>query len=196
MRRVSIALVFALSLPFVLSACAPEAPPADVPGSSAPTNGETLGPSAAPIALPDCSTIYSPALVSTLEGEGRTLQGDVSSSTGGGWGTFDVGVEVILSAIEESVHCTWVLPESESGSTTSIARLDDASRTALVAALAIADFTVSTAPSGDFYTLVVVDEFISYTEAHLLTDEFWVGSAYAFGDASILTLDAAAELLG
>ena len=190
-------LVPAVIALLALSGCAPEAEPDAAPSveASASEPVETSTPAAEPIALPGCDNIYSPALVAALEGEGRTSEGDVSTPGGGGWGTLDVGVETILAAIDERVSCTWIYPASESGSTTSIAVLDGASRTALIAALAGAGFTASTAPSGDLYTLSVEEEFITYTEAHLLTADLWFASAYSFGDATALTLDAAAQLL-
>ena len=190
-------LVTAVVVLLALSGCAPEAEPDSAPSAEASASEpvETSTPAAEPIALPGCDNIYSPALVAVLEGEGRTSEGDVSTPGGGGWGTLDVGVETILAAIDERVSCTWIFPASESGSTTSIAVLDGASRTALIAALAGAGFTASTAPSGDLYTLSVEEEFITYTEAHLLTADLWFASAYSFGDATALTLDAAAQLL-
>lgn len=190
-------LVPAVMALLVLSGCTPEPPP-DADPSVEPSSSEPAEPSepaVEPITLPDCDGIYSPALVASLEAEGRTSEGDVSTPGGGGWGTFDVGIETILAAIDDRLSCTWTLPASESGSSTSIAVLDDASRTALIAALAAAGFTASTAPSGDLYTLAVEEEFITYTEAHLLTADLWFASAYGFGDATALTLDAAAQLL-
>ncbi|UYN83921.1 MAG: hypothetical protein KIT89_01410 [Microcella sp.] len=189
-------LASALTAVLALSACTPEPEPGATPSASpSATVSASAAPTAPAISLPDCDSIYSPALVAALEAEGRTSEGDVSALGGGGWGTFDVGVEAILSAIPEAVHCTWILPASESGSTTSIAMLDDASRTALVAAFAGGGFVASTAPGGDLYSITVEEEFITYTESHLLTAEVWIASAYAFGDASTLTLDAAAQLL-
>ncbi|MBX9471203.1 hypothetical protein [Microcella sp.] len=190
-------LVPAVVILLALSGCAPETEPDAEPSAepSAIEPSASSEPAPEPIVLPGCDDIYSPALVAALEGEGRTSEGDVSTPGGGGWGTFDVGIETILAAIDARVSCTWILPASESGSTTSIAVLDGVSRTALIAALAGAGFTASTTPSGDLYTLAVEEEFITYTEAHLLTSDLWFGSAYSFGDATVLTLDAAAELL-
>lgn len=189
-------LASTLTAVLALSACTPDPEPAATPTASpSVTASESAAPTAPAISLPDCDSIYSPALVAALQAEGRTAEGDVSAPGGGGWGTFDVGVETILAALPDAVHCTWILPASESGSTTSIAVLDDASRTALVAAFASGGFVASTAPGGDLYSITVEEEFITYTESHLLTAEVWIASAYAFGDASTLTLDAAAQLL-
>lgn len=190
-------LVPAVIALLVLAGCTPEPPPAADPSvePSASEPAEPVEPSAEPVTLPDCDTIYSPAMVAALTAESRTNEGDVSALGPGGLGSFDEGIQAILSAVDESVHCTWILPASESGSTTSIALLDDATRTALVAALATAGFTASTTASGDLYTIAVEKEFGSYTESHLLTAEVWFASAYAHGDAEALTLDAAAQLL-
>lgn len=181
----------------VLSGCTPEPPPETTPSvESAPSEpAEPSEPAVEPIVLPDCDSIYSAAVVAALTAEDRLSVGDVSGPGMGGWGTHDVGIETILAAITDAVHCTWILPASESGSTTSIAVLDSASRTALVAALTAAGFTASTAPRGDLYALQVEEEFITYTETHLLTADLWFASAYSFGNATTLTLDAAGQLL-
>ncbi len=192
-----VALIIAVSA-LVLSGCAPEptAEPSTTASAASPSASSEPSPSAEPaITLPECESLYSPALVATLESENRENQGDISADGPGGVGTADPGIEAILSAVPERVSCTWILPASESGSTTTVAVLDDASRTALVASLATAGFASSTAPSGDLYTLSVEQEFGTYTEAHLLTEQLWFASVYAGGDATTLTLDAAATVL-
>jgi hypothetical protein len=189
----------ALIVVFALAACTPTPTATPAPTASAlPSAGESASASPSPspaFAVPDCDDIYTPLLISTLVAEGRTPLGDTSTAVGGGWGTFDAGIETILSAIKDRISCTWVLPTSESGSTTSVAVLDAASRTALVAAFAAGGFTASTTSSGDLFTLSVEADFLTYTESHLITAEVWIGSVYAFGDADILTLDAAVAVL-
>lgn len=187
----------ALLVVLALGACTPTpaATPTATPSSEA---SESASPSPSPSAafvLPECDSIYSPTLVAVLTAEGRTPLGDTSAAGGGGWGTFDAGIEAILSGIVDRVSCTWILPASESGSTTSVAVADAAARTALIAAFTAGGFTASTTADGDLYSISVEEEFITYTESHLLTSEVWIGSAYGFGVAETLTLDAAAVVL-
>lgn len=201
MRRPALtSAALALTLMLLVSGCAPAAAPepADTAPSSAsgsPGPSTPASPSAEPVALPTCETLYSPAAVAALESEGRELQGDISAPGSGGWGTLDPDLESQFAAIDERVSCTWILPASESGSTTSVARLDGATRTAVLGALASAGFTATPADGSELWTLRVEGEFITYTEAHLVTDTLWIGSVYTFGDAQTLTLDAAAQLL-
>jgi hypothetical protein len=186
-------LVSAVTALLVLTGCTPE-PPAEIEPSESAAPSESAEPSVPapePITLPDCDTMYSPAVVAALTGEGRSPLGDVSAPDMGGWGTSDPAIEAILAAIDERVSCTWILPATESGSTTSIARLDDASRAALVAAFGTAGFVAA----GDRFTIEVETEVGSYNETHLLTDEFWIGSVFSGGDSALLTDDAAAQLL-
>lgn len=184
----------ALGLLIALTGCTPSAAP-EPSASATAIASATASPAPAPVALPACDAIYSPELVATLEADGREPQGDVSSPGAGGWGTLDPGLETLLAALDERVSCTWILPASESGSTTSVARLDEASRTALLDALGTAGFTATPIDGGELWTIAVEEEFITYTEAHLVSATLWVGSLYTFGDAQTLTLDAAALLL-
>lgn len=186
----------AIGLLIALSGCVPTpAPEASTSPSASASASATIEPAPAPVALPACDGIYSPTLVAALESEGREPQGDVSAPGAGGWATLDPALEALLASIDERVSCTWILPASESGSTTSVARLDDAARTAVLAALAAAGFSATPVDGGELWTITVVEEFITYTEAHLITESLWVGCLYTFGDAQTLTLDAAALLL-
>lgn len=183
-------------LTLALAGCVPGAAPdpTSSPAASASPSA-SASPAPSPVALPECDAIYSPALVTTLEADGREPQGDVSGPGTGGWGTLDPALERLLVSIDERVSCTWILPASESGSTTSIARLDDANRTSLLDTLATAGYTATPIDGGELWTIAVEEEFITYTEAHLVTTTLWIGSLYTFGDAQTLTLDAAALLL-
>lgn len=190
----------ALALSGLLAGCVPmpEPTPSASPSES-PSAAESATPSAPPspepLALPDCAGIYSPALVASLTGEGRTSIGDVSGPDTGGWGTADTTLQGILAATPDRVSCTWILPATESGSTTSIARVDAATRGSVVAALTAAGYTVSTVPGGDLYSIAVELEIGSYNESHLVTDELWFASYFSGGQSQTLTLDAAALLL-
>lgn len=186
----------AVTLVVALAGCAPAAAP-EPTGSSTPSASASAGasPSSTPVALPGCDTIYSPALVTALEADSRESQGDVSAPGAGGWATLDPALEALLASIGERVSCTWILPASESGSTTSVARLDAPTRVAVLDALATAGFTATPIDGGELWTIAVEEEFITYTEAHLISETLWIGSLYTFGDAQTLTLDAAALLL-
>ncbi len=192
--------LIAVALAVSLAGCvpAPEATPSASPSES-PSASESASPSTTPspepVALPDCATIYSPAVVASLTAEGRTSIGDVSGPDTGGWGTGDTTLQGILASIPDRVSCTWILPATESGSTTSIARLDASTRTAVVAALTAGGYTASTVPGGDLYSIDVETEIGSYNESHLLTDDLWFASYFSGGQSQTLTLDAAALLL-
>lgn len=192
------ATLLVVVLAAVLAGCTPTPVPVASPTpteSAVESEAPSLTPMPEPLAIPDCADIYSASVVATLTSEGRTSSGDVSSPDMGGWGTYDPSIQAILAAIPERVSCTWILPASESGSTTSIARLDAASRTTLVTAFGAGGFIASTTPDGERYTIEVETEVGSYTETHLLTAEFWIGSVYSGGDSALLTGDATAQLL-
>lgn len=189
-----LALAITLSVAGCVPAPAPSASPTPTPSASA-SEEPTDTPAAEPIAIPDCDSIYSAGLVATLTAEGRTPLGDVSGPGMGGWGTGDPTLEGILSAIPDRVSCTWILPASESGSTTSIARLDAATRTTVVDTLTAAGYTALTVPGGDLYTIDVTLEIGSYNETHLIAEELWFTTYFSGGQSQTLTLDAAALLL-
>lgn len=183
-----------LAAGLLLVGCTPAAAP-DPSSSPGASTSPSASSSAAPVALPGCDAIYSAGVIATLESEGREPEGDISEPYQGGWGTLDAGLEALLAAIDERVSCTWVLPASESGSTTSVARLHEATRTAVLDALATAGFAAMPVDGGELWTYRFEDDFITYTEAHVITETLWIGSVYTFGDAQTLTLDAAALLL-
>lgn len=191
MRR-ALLTTTALIVALAAAGCAPTpvAEPSAPPSETA-TPSSTPTPTAEPVALPECDTIYSDAVVATLTSEGRSLIGDVSAPGMGGWGTSDDSIEAILSTIDDRVSCTWILPATESGSTTSIARLDEATRTTLVDAFTAAGYSVD----GDRFEIAVDSEFATYNETHILTDGFWIASVFSGGDSALLTNDALAQLL-
>lgn len=191
-------IVAALAVSLVGCTPTPEPTPSASPSES-PSASESATPSATPtaepIALPDCGGIYSPALVASLTAEGRTSIGDVSGPGMGGWGTANESLTALLSTSPDRVSCTWILPATESGSSTSIARLDAATRTTVVTELTAGGYTASTVPEGDLYSIDVETEVGSYNESHLLTDDLWFASFFSGGQSQTLTLDAAALLL-
>jgi hypothetical protein len=192
MRR-PLLLTATLLVTLVVVGCTPTpaAEPSAAPSASSAEPSSTPTPSPEPIALPDCESIYSAGVVATLTAEGRSLIGDVSGPGMGGWGIADDSIEAILSTIDERVSCTWVLPATESGSTTSIARLDDATRATLIDAFTAAGYSVD----GTLFEIEVDSEIGSYNETHILADGFWIGSYFSGGDSATLTSDALAQLL-
>lgn len=191
-------IALALVASATIAGCTPTPAPTASPSATASEEpSSTPSESAEPevVAIPDCDTIYSVALVASLTAEGRTPLGDVSAPGMGGWGTGDPALEGILSAIPDRVSCTWILPATESGSTTSIARLDAATSATVVATLTAAGYAASTVPGGDLYTIDVSLEIGSYNETHLITDDLWFTTYYSGGQSQTLTLDAASLLL-
>lgn len=163
------------------SAAAPEA------ASAEPTPTPTPSPA---IELPDCDTIYSPAMVAQLTAESRVRDAVGVSSPG----SLDDRVSALFDSLVRSVSCGWYLPASESGSTTTIAIIDDAARTELEAALGAGGFSAATTADGELYSIRVEEEFITYEESHLVFDDVWIGTLYVGGSAEPLTLDAYAQL--
>jgi len=70
--------------------------------------------------LPDCTTMHSPALVSTFASQGRVSEGDISSRDSG-YGTTDPELVSVLMQqyTEGKISCTWFVPP-EYFSTTSV----------------------------------------------------------------------------
>lgn len=169
--------------------------PSETPSDDADSDDDAdEGSDDAPVALPDCTTIYSAALTAQLTGEGRVAEGDTSVSGGGGWGSGDAVVVGVIQSAAERVSCTWVLPASESGSTTSVVRIDAGTASSLDAHLTgVAGFTASSAAGGTLYTLEVGGDF-PFSEAHLITGDLLIVTEAYGTDAEALTLDAAAQL--
>lgn len=135
--------------------------------------------------------MYSPALVASLIAESRVR--DTEEAVGRG--SLDDAVSAVLDGLDETVSCGWYLPASESGSTTIVARIDDAARAELESAFNAGGFSADTTADGELYSISVEEEFGTYEESHLVADDIWIGTLYAGGTAETLTLDAAAQLL-
>ncbi len=187
-------LVPAVVVLLALSGCAPETEPTGAPSiepsASEPSeSSDPSEPAPEPIVLPDCDTMYSPAMVETLVSESRLRDAVGVSSPG----SLDDRVSALFDSLVRSVSCGWYLPASESGSTTTIAVIDDAARTELEAAFAAGGFSAATTAEGELYSIRVEEEFITYEESHLLFDDVWIGTLYVGGSAEPLTLDAYAQ---
>jgi len=182
----------AVTLLLALTGCTPPAAPepSDSLAASASASAEP-SPSAAPgLALPDCDSMFSPDLVAALTADGR----EPEAATIGPYSN-DAGVVAVFGSVTDLVSCDWILPASESGSTTTVALIDDATAGALEIALADGGFSGDAYGDGRLYTITVEGELVSSTEAHLIVDGAWISTTYFGGDAEALTLDAAGQLL-
>lgn len=148
-----------------------------------------------PVALPTCETLYSPTLTEELVDEGRTSEGDTAAAGAGGWGSGDPTMVAALQGAAERVTCTWILPNSSSGSTTTVIRLDEGTSASLQTHLVdVAGFAEDAVGTATLYTLSVEGDF-PYSEAHLFAEGLLIASEYFNGDAEVLTRDAASTLL-
>lgn len=178
------------TLPSSPDAPASASPTPDADSGIDPGDGDTDD----VVALPGCDEIYSPELTAELTDEGRESLGDTAAAGAGGWGSGDSVIVALLQGAMERVSCSWILPFSESGSTTTIIRIDDATADFVAEHLTdTAGFTGSSALGGQLYTLVVDGDF-PYSEAHLIVDGLLVATEAFGGDAEPLTLDAGAQL--
>jgi hypothetical protein len=164
------------------------APDEPTPTSPLTEDGDGL------LTLPTCETIYSGELTTALTAEGRESLGDTAAAGAGGWGSGDSVLVSLIQGAMDRVSCSWILPFSESGSTTTIIRLDAATAEFLDDHLTnTAGFTPSSAVGGTLYTLDVDGDF-PYSEAHLIVDEALIATEAFGADAEALTLDAATRL--
>ena len=189
--RVSAIVVVVLS--FSIAGCAPVADPAASP-SAEPSPSVSVTPSAQPepdLTLPTCDSMFSAELVSALGTEGLVLQPD---NRFGGPSTFDAVLSVVIS-LSESVTCTWVLPNSDTGFTTTVAIVSSTERSDLAAALSAPEFTASAALGGELYSYEYNGEGTYFTESHVIVGDVSVSTTYGSGVAEPLTLDAAGQVL-
>lgn len=187
-RLVAISVFVALML---LSACAPSAPgelsPTPAPSPATPEATESP---AAPekLVLPGCDDLFQDSTEAALTAEGLEPFGDTSGPGRGGFGASDPSLQAMIEA-NESVTCTWVLPGSERGLSTSVTIVSDSDSEAVAAALLAAGFT-QTSAVGEHYNMESGGEF-PHTETHALYEDFWVATLDGFGtNASLYTEDA------
>ena len=185
-RLVTISVFVALLL---LSACAPSVPGESTPTSSpsAPEASESPAPPEE-LVLPSCDDLFQDSTEAALTAEGLEPLGDTSGLGQGGYGASDPSLQAMIEA-NESVSCTWVLPGSERGLSTSVTIVSDSDSEAVAAALLAAGFTHASAV-GDYYSMESGGEY-PHTETHALYEDFWVATLDSFGtDASLYTEDA------
>ena len=185
-----------------------EEAPAETP--EAPEQ-ETATPSEAGLVIPDCENLYSSALNTALQNEVRINFGNTSEGNFG-YGTTNLDLVKILQNVRSdlTVSCTWVMQASESASVTSVAVISSDVEPDVRGFLETAGGTGETSGGGFIWTvesaLSEVSPDIDATEVHYLADiacpasvadpdcVVWVTTNYSFGEARVLTLDAAAKL--
>ena len=187
-RNATISVFVAILL---LSACAPAGPGESSPSlTPSPSTPEASESPAVPeeLVLPSCEDLFQDPTEAALTAEGLEPLGDTSGPGQGGYGASDPSLQAMIEA-NESVSCTWVLPGSERGLSTSVTIVSDADSEAVAAALLAAGFTHASAV-GDHYSMESGGEY-PHTETHALYEDFWVATLDSFGtDASLYTEDA------
>lgn len=163
------------------------------------------------LAVPPCETIYSPELTQALLDQVRVGRGDTSGADYG-FGTVDSDLVQVLKDVRRDlrISCTWYLPPTESVSVTSIAILAGDAETTVARILDASGAVREDIGGGVLWTLdettSEVSADYSATEAHFLNEvpcpssipetrcAAWISTNYTFGEARLLTLDAATQL--
>lgn len=189
MRHVVVAFAGLL----VLSACAPSgtgesATPTPASSSTPEVSDGPVTP--APLVLPGCEELFPESTEATLAAEGLEPQGDVSAPGQGGYGASDPSLQALIEA-DESVSCTWVLPGSERGFSTSVTILSATEADTVAAELEASGFA-HTEAIGDVYSLETGGEF-PRTESHALYEDFWVSTVDSFGTSASRYTEAALD---
>jgi hypothetical protein len=162
--------------------------------------------------VPDCQTMYSAGVLAAFTDEGRELIPQ-DPAAGYGWGSVNQDLVTILQNVRSdlTVSCTWYLPASESGSTTTVAiiasellpdiesalRADQGSRESLGDGTLWKLDQTSSNISGDFDANETHFLVSTACPASLAEPEctLWISSTFSFGSSERLTRDAA-EVLG
>jgi hypothetical protein len=162
--------------------------------------------------VPDCDTMYSDGIVAAFADEGRELNTQ-NPSGGYGWGSVNQDLVSILEDVRTdlAVSCTWYLPASESGSTTTVAIIASELVPDIESALRANDGTSEPLGEGELWKLDQTSSNISgefdANETHFLVSTpcpaslaepectLWIASTFSFGSSERLTRDAA-EVLG
>ncbi len=131
--------------------------------------------------LPSCEDLFPESTEAALTAEGLEPLGDTSGPGQGGYGAPEASLQAVIEA-NESVSCTWVLPGSERGLSTSVTIVSDADSEAVAAALLAAGFA-QTSAVGDYYRMESGGEY-PHTETHALYEDFWVATLDSFGTAA------------
>lgn len=175
------------------------------------TEEETAAPTDEGLVIPDCENLYSSELNTALQNEVRVNFGNTSEGNFG-YGTTNLDLVKILQDVRSdlTVSCTWVLQASESASVTSVAVITSDVESDVRGFLESAGGSGEDSGGGFIWTvdspLSEVSPDIDATEVHYLADiacpssvadpecVVWVATNYSFGEARVLTLDAAGKL--
>ena len=183
MARLRHGVIVAFAGILLLSACAPSGPgesgattPADSPAPEVSESPAVSTP--AELVLPGCEDLFSEATEGALAAEGLEPMGDVSAPGQGGYGASDPSLQALIEA-GENVSCTWVLPGSERGLSTSVTILSAADADTVAAEILATGFI----QTGDVYSMETGGEF-PRTEAHALHEDFWVSTVDSFGTSA------------
>jgi hypothetical protein len=185
----------ALAVLLLLGACAPSGEGES--GATTPAASPTTEVSESPVTstpaelvLPGCEDLFSESTEEALTAEGLEPMGDVSAPGQGGYGASDPALQALIEA-GENVSCTWLLPGSERGLSTSVTMLSAADADTVAAELLASGFT----QAGEVYSMETGGEF-PRTEAHALHEDFWVSTVDSFGtSASSYTEDALSTVI-
>ena len=172
---------------------------------------ETATPTDEGLLIPDCDKLYSSELNTALQNEVRVNFGNTSEGDFG-YGTTNLDLVKILQNTRSdlTVSCTWVLQASESASVTSAAVITSDVEQDVRGFLSSAGGSGEDSGGGYIWTvespLSEISPDIDATEVHYLAEiacpssvadpecVLWVTTNYSFGEARVLTLDAATEL--
>ena len=162
--------------------------------------------------VPDCDTMYSAGVLSAFSEQGRELIPQ-DPAAGYGWGSVNQDLVKILQDVRSDlkVSCTWYLPASESGSTTTVAIISSEFLPDIESALRADQGARESLGDGTLWKLDQTSSNISgdfdANETHFLVSTtcpaslaepectLWIASTYSFGSSERLTRDAA-EVLG
>jgi hypothetical protein len=162
--------------------------------------------------VPDCQTMYSAGVLAAFSDEGRELIPQ-DPAAGYGWGSVNQDLVKILQDVRSdlTVSCTWYLPASESGSTTTVAIIASELLPDIETALRADQGSRESLGEGTLWKLDQTSSNISgefdANETHFLVSTtcpaslaepectLWISSTYSFGSSERLTRDAA-EVLG
>jgi hypothetical protein len=162
--------------------------------------------------VPDCDTIYSAGVLSAFAEQGRELISQ-DPAAGYGWGSVNEDLVRFLQDVRSDlkVSCTWYLPASESGSTTTVAIISSEFVPDIELALRADQGAREVLGEGALWKLDQTSSNISgefdANETHFLVSTpcpaslaepectLWISSTFSFGSSERLTRDAA-EVLG
>ena len=162
--------------------------------------------------VPDCDTMYSTGILSAFDDEGRQLSRQ-DPAAGYGWGSVNQDLVKILQDVRSDlkVSCTWYLPASESGSTTTVAIISSEFLPDIEEALRADSGARESLGEGTLWKMDQTSSNISgefdANETHFLVSTtcpaslaepectLWIASTFSFGSSERLTRDAA-EVLG